>query len=127
MLIKLLILHFLNGVRDSVCGCFRFFKKRRTQTTSTSTNNKNSSSSSSSNNNNNNDKLYQRLLQSCILNGIFLLSCIIAFNYILIPLLNMIAFKILSTSNHNLVTNYFNPLIQLLFSFIWILPVFLLR
>jgi etoposide-induced 2.4 mRNA len=72
------------------------------------------------------EKLYQRLIQSCILNGVFLYTCILIFNYILMPTLNWIAFKLINESSHNLITDYLNPIIQLLFSFVWILPVFLL-
>lgn len=74
----------------------------------------------------NSEKLYQRLFQSCILNGIFLFSCICIFNYLLIPILNWFAFKLISETNHNLIHDYLNPIIQLLFSSVWILPVFLL-
>jgi etoposide-induced 2.4 mRNA len=130
MTLKQCLSQFINGFKDSIVGFIRFFKKQKllaaaikSKTESTQQTNK---IKKSSNKLSNHEKLYQRLFQSCILNGIFLLSCILMFNFLLMPLLNMIAYKLLSDNYHNMVTNYINPLIHLLFSFVWIVPVFLL-
>jgi len=125
MAFKLCLLQFLNGFKDSLFGFIQFFQKQKAlkqrlaQLQNAKTSTKTNAQSS-------NDKLYQRLIQSCILNGIFLLSCILMFNFILMPILNAIAYKLISETYHNLITDYLNPIIQVLFSFVWILPVFLL-
>jgi etoposide-induced 2.4 mRNA len=147
-LFKICLYQFINGFKDSLFGFMKFIQRQKklaqilnesnnnaNQTKklpSLTTNTKISSTSSTSNSSTkstlakNHEKLYQRLLQSCLLNGIFLLSCILTFNIILIPILNWFAYKLISERNHNLITDYLNPIIQLLFSFVWILPVFLL-
>jgi etoposide-induced 2.4 mRNA len=130
MAFKLCLLQFLNGFKDSLFGFINFFQKqkllRQKQQQQQQAQGQNSKTSNKPNAQSSNDKLYQRLIQSCILNGIFLLSCILMFNFILMPILNAIAYKIISESYHNLITDYLNPIIQVLFSFVWILPVFLL-
>jgi etoposide-induced 2.4 mRNA len=143
-LIKICLIQFLNGFKDSLFGFVTFIQKQKVlnqqgQLANNSNNNNNNkyelkkpsassslSSSSKSKKASSDEKLFQRLVQSCILNGIFLFLCIIIFNYILVPLLNLIAFKLISSEKHSLITDYLNPTIQLLFSFVWILPVFLL-
>ena len=109
---KLCIVLFLNGVKDSLYGCVRFFQRQK-QSAAQSKSKKT-------------DKLYQRLFESCILNGVFLLACMLAFSYMLMPILNWIYFKMLSPGKHDIINNYLNPCLQLTFSFVWILPVFLL-
>ena len=131
MAFKLCLIQFLNGFKDSLFGFIKFFQKQKQLNYQKSQQQLKSSSSSSGQsatkpNNSSNDKLYQRLIQSCILNGIFLLSCILIFNFVLIPILNAIAYKLITDKYNNLITDYLNPIIQMLFSFVWILPVFLL-
>ncbi len=125
---KVCIVLFLNGFKDSLYGCVKFFQRQkqlaaasssRTASTATGNNSKSAKVKKS-------EKLYQRLFESCILNGVFLLSCMLAFSFILLPVLNWIYFKILSPEKHDLIKNYLNPCLQLIFSFVWILPVFLL-
>ena len=125
MAFKLCLLQFLNGFKDSLFGFVKFFQKQKflKQRQAQIQNSKNLTKANAQSSN---DKLYQRLIQSCILNGIFLLSCILMFNFILMPILNAIAYKLMSETYHNLITDYLNPIIQVLFSFVWILPVFLL-
>jgi hypothetical protein len=138
-------LQFVNGFKDSLFGFVKFIQKQNkiahllnsgdasnkaaaaaaAHKYPTLTNNTKVTSPKSTLARNS-EKLYQRLLQSCILNGIFLLLCILLFNYLLIPVLNWMAYTLISERNHNLITDYLNPSIQLLFSFVWILPVFLL-
>lgn len=113
------IVQFLNGFKDSVYGCVKFFQRQKHLKESRKTSN-------STSNKKNAEKLYKRLLESCILNGVFLLSCMLAFSFILLPILNFIYFKILSPEKHDLINTYLNPFLQLVFSFVWILPVFLL-
>jgi etoposide-induced 2.4 mRNA len=136
---KICLLQFVNGFKDSIFGFVKFIQKqKKISTMLNDANAKNSANKYPTLTNNtkvtspkstlakNNEKLYQRLLQSCILNGIFLLLCILLFNYLLVPVLNWMAYTLISERNHSLITDYLNPSIQLLFSFVWILPVFLL-
>jgi etoposide-induced 2.4 mRNA len=136
---KICLLQFVNGFKDSLFGFVKFIQKQNKISTllndankhmankyPTLTNNTKVTSPKSSTLAKNSEKLYQRLLQSCLLNGIFLLLCILVFNYLLIPILNWMAFNLISERNHSLITDYLNPTIQLLFSSVWILPVFLL-
>lgn len=133
---------FLSGVRDSLCGVYKFMQRQyalasrlsNSETTSAAsrapkpalTTNTKVLATTKSTLAKSNEKLLQRLFQSCILNGIFLLLCILVFNYVLIPILNYIVYKVISERNHGLIADYLNPSIQFLFSFVWILPVFLL-
>ena len=110
---------FLNGFKDSLYGCVIFFRRQKLL-------NQKSDSKNSNDKNNKNEKLYKRLFESCILNGVFLLACMIAFNFILMPILNWVYFKMLTPEKHNIIIDYINPFLQLVFSFVWILPVFLL-
>ena len=128
MAFKLCLLQFLNGFKDSLFGFVKFFQKQKqlNQQKKVPSDKPKANSSAKSTALSSNDKLYQRLIQSCILNGIFLLLCILIFNFVLIPILNAIAYKLISDKYHSLITDYLNPIIQLLFSFVWILPVFLL-
>jgi etoposide-induced 2.4 mRNA len=135
---KACLLLFLNGFRDSIYGCFKFFQREKqlkmknrlpaadvpSQPGQGNLDSKTINSKATINKKD--EKLRQLLIQSCVLNGVFLLSCILAFNYILIPALNWLAYKLIDYKNQNLVDNYLNPTIQVLFSFVWILPVFLL-
>ena len=131
--LKMCILQFLAGFKDSLYGLYRFSKRQKilsalSQSQSQSLHQNASSRPNNSQNTvaNRNEKLKQRLLQSCTLNGIFLLFCILTFNYLLMPSLNWLQQKILSEKYHNIITSYLNPLINLIFSFVWIIPVFLL-
>ncbi len=117
MPLKTCIVQFLNGVKDSLYGCIKFFQRQKYLSAQSSIHKKER---------NKTDKLYQRLFESCILNGVFLLSCMLAFSYILMPILNYIYYTILSPEKHDLISTYLNPVLQLIFSFVWILPVFLL-
>lgn len=136
--LRICLIQFLNGFKDSIIGCFKFIRKQHAlnkqqqlkhqQMTSSMTKRSSSSMTSSTVSKalQKDEKLYQRILQSCVLNGLFLLACILAFNYILMPLLDWIAFMLTSEHSHSLITDYFNPSIWLLFSFVWILPVFII-
>ena len=134
MPLKICIVQFLNGIKDSLYGCINFFyrqkqlaaERKALETKSTSVKSSQSSGKSSRTKPDKTEKLHQRLFESCILNGVFLLSCMLAFSYILLPILNYIYYTILSPKNHDLINTYLNPLLQLVFSFVWILPVFLL-
>lgn len=138
MALKLCVIQFLHGFKDSLFGFFKFFqrqkhldlaaakKQQQQPSVATFNNARVNSTNPKSMIEKSSEKLYQRLFQSCILNGIFLLSCILAFNHILIPILNFVFFKMITETYHNWITNYINPVIQFLFSFVWILPVFLL-
>lgn len=120
MPLRTCIVQFLNGFKDSVYGCVKFFQRQK------HINKEAKKTSSSTSTKKNAEKLYKRLLESCILNGVFLLSCMLAFSFILLPILNYIYYKILSPEKHDLINTYLNPCLQLVFSFVWILPVFLL-
>lgn len=127
MPLKQCIVQFLNGVKDSLYGCVNFFYRQK----QLSEQRKATGSSSGvkvqpPRKNEKTDKLHQRLFESCILNGVFLLSCMLAFSYVLLPILNYIYYAILSPKNHDLINTHLNPLLQIVFSFVWILPVFLL-
>ncbi|CAF0847095.1 unnamed protein product [Brachionus calyciflorus] len=126
--LKVCLVQFLNGFKDSLYGFIKFIQKQKKLTTTLTSQEANKKSNKPNKDNilKQNDKLYKRLFQSCILNGIFLFSCICTFNYVLIPVLNAIAFKVINVSNHDLIHNYLNPTIQIIFSSVWILPVFLL-
>lgn len=131
MPVKRCIVLFLTGFKDSLHGCVKFFQRQKliaAQAAAIAAANENRPTSklSKSNNTKTNEKLYQRLFESCVLNGVFLLSCMLAFNFVLIPILNWIYFKILSSDKHDFIRNYFNPFLELVFSSVWILPVFLL-
>ena len=141
---KICLTQFVSGFKDSIFGFIKFIQRQKKVATllseASGTNGRTSSSNKKyptltnstkvttpkSSAAKNNEKLYQRLLQSCMLNGIFLLLCILLFNYLLIPVLNFFAFNLISERNHSLITDYMNPSIQLIFSFVWIAPVFLL-
>ena len=131
MAFKLCLIQFLNGFKDSLFGCIKFFQKQKLlslaikQKQQQNDLNK-TSKPAKSKKEDSNEKLYKQLIQSCILNGVFLLSCILMFNFVLMPILNWIAFKLITDKNQNLITDYLNPIMQMLFSFVWILPVFLL-
>lgn len=132
-LIRTCLVQFLNGFKDSLFGFVKFIQKQQKSLSVQQGKNNgnvdavtNKRPASSSKKPSSDEKLIQRLLQSCILNGIFLFSCIVVFNFVLLPILNLIAYKLISDKNHSLITDYLNPTIQLLFSSVWILPVFLL-
>lgn len=110
MKLKLAISQFIKGFKDSYNGCLQFLMRSISNQTIER----------------NNTKLHQRLLQSCILNGLFLLFCILLFNYALIPIVNWILFKILGQQNYDRIASFMNSFIYFLFSFVWILPVFAL-
>lgn len=120
MPLKLCIVQFLNGMKDSLYGCVRFFQRQKQLNAPSNQQKTNKTSKQKS------EKLYQRLFESCILNGVFLLSCMLAFSFILMPVLNYMYYAILSPEKHDLINMYLNPVLQLTFSFVWILPVFLL-
>lgn len=103
---KLCLVLFLNGFKDSIYGWVKFFQRQKQLENTRNNNNNNNKKTTKTNIN---EKLYQRLFESCILNGVFLLSCMLAFNFILIPILNWIYFKILSSDKHDFIKNYFNP------------------
>jgi hypothetical protein len=122
MPVKRCIVLFLTGFKDSLHGCVKFFQRQKliaAQAAAIAAANENRPTSklSKSNNTKTNEKLYQRLFESCVLNGVFLLSCMLAFNFVLIPILNWIYFKILSSDKHDFIRNYFNPFLGLLLSF----------
>ena len=117
MSLKIGIIQFIQGFKDSYNGLIIFFKEQK----------KISSSNANDSKSSNYLKLKQRIIQSCILNGLFLLSCILLFNYVLMPFLNLIILKINSNNNFYLsIHHYVNNFIYFSFSFIWIMPVFLL-
>lgn len=120
---KIAILQFIHGFKDSYNGLIKFYKEQKLEA---KRNINNSKSGQQNNKNEFNLKLKQRILQSCILNGLFLLSCILIFNFILMPLLNYIIYKINDNDYYLLIHNYVNNFIHYLFSFVWIMPVFLL-
>ncbi len=130
--LKICLGQFLAGFKDSLFGFIRFFKRQKLlslagdSSTQQQQQPRRPNALKNNKNNSSNEKLRQRLFQSCILNGIFLLCCILAFNYLLMPSLAWVQQKLLSEKYHKFVTEYFNPLINLVFSFVWIIPVFLL-
>lgn len=127
MPLKICVVQFLNGIKDSLYGCIKFFQRQKQLTAQESAQaSKSSSSNRSTKAKKPSEKLYQRLFESCILNGVFLLSCMLAFSFILMPILNYVYYTILSPEKHDLINTYLNPVLQLVFSFVWILPVFLL-
>lgn len=127
MPLKICIVQFLHGIKDSLYGCIKFFAHQKIINAQNILNQKRKSSANSkSSSTKKSDKLYQRLFESCILNGVFLLSCMLAFHFVLLPVLNYIYYRILSPEKHVLINTYLNPVLQLVFSFVWILPVFLL-
>ena len=114
MPVKRCIVLFLTGFKDSLHGCVKFFQRQKliaAQAAALAAANENrpTSKQTKSNSIKTNEKLHQRLFESCILNGVFLLSCMLAFNFVLIPILNWIYFKILSSDKHDFIRNYFNP------------------
>lgn len=119
--LKVCLVQFLNGFKDSLVGSIKFFQRQNAILAGGQATRSLGKKQLSKN-----DKFYTNLIQSSILNGVFLFLCICIFNYILMPVLNSIAFTLISASNHNLINNYLNPCFQILFSSVWILPVFLL-
>ena len=117
---KIAIIQFIQGFKDSYNGLIKFYQEQKKEV------NKISNNSKSSQQNKLSLKLKQRIVQSCILYGLFLLSCILIFNFILMPLLNYIIFKINNNDYYLLIHNYVNNFIHYSFSFVWIMPVFLL-
>jgi len=106
------IIQFIHGFKDSFQGCIRFLFKQKAK--------------EAQGKNEHYKKLRHRLIESCILNGLFLLACILFFNYLLMPMLNWIVFKFLREDSYNFISSYLNSFMHLLFSFVWLMPVFLL-
>lgn len=139
MSLKYGILQFINGFKDSYNGCFKFYKKQKLirEKNQQECNNKNGTQQILFQNQ---KKLEKRILESCLLNGLFLFFCIVLFNYVLMPFLNWFIFGFLFTIDKNqessskisinsyyiMIHDYLNKFIYLLFSIIWIIPVFLL-
>jgi etoposide-induced 2.4 mRNA len=127
MSVKNAILQFIHGFKDSYYGIIKFLKEeKKLSAASKDLINNNSKNFNKNKFLQNYVKLKQRIIQSCILNGLFLLSCILIFNYILMPLLNFIIYQINSNNYYLLIHSYLNKFIYFSFSFIWIMPVFLL-
>jgi hypothetical protein len=117
------IVQFIHGFKASYNGCIRFY--RRTQQPNTVPANTKQRTDKSKLVENQR-KLRKRLGESCLLNGLFLLLCILVFNYILMPFLNWTVYKILNENSYNRMNNFLNSFLYYLFSFVWIMPVFLL-
>jgi etoposide-induced 2.4 mRNA len=129
--LKVCLVQFVYGFTDSLYGCVKFIQKQKRLSASLAEEAAKNKPKTPRHDMLNlkaksNEKLYKRLIQSCILNGVFLFLCICCFNYILMPVLNAVAFRLISVSNHDWIHNYINPFIQILFSSVWIMPVFFL-
>ena len=70
---KIAIIQFIQGFKDSYNGLIKIYQEQKKEV------NKISNNSNSSQQNKLSLKLKQRIVQSCILNGLFLLSCILIY------------------------------------------------
>ena len=132
MVLKTIISLFLAGFKDSIFGFIKFFNRQKllsannpvpAATPSNATSSRKTPAAAAKDNK---SKLRQRLLQSCILNGVFLFLCIVSFDYLLMPSLNWMTSKIIGAKYNQIITDYMNPIISIVFSFVWIIPVFML-
>lgn len=126
MVLKTIISLFLSGFKDSIFGFIKFFNRQKALSAAAAANSAPTSSRKTAANKDNKSKLRQRLLQSCILNGVFLFLCIVSFNYVLMPSLNWMTSQIIGTKYNQVITDVMNPIISIIFSFVWIIPVFML-
>ena len=113
---------FLIGFRDSIFGFILFYNRQK----NSALDNESPESKQRQTRIKANSKLRQRLLQSCVLNGIFLFFCIILFNYAIMPALTWSTEKLLTVKYQRIALKYINPIINIVFSFVWIVPVFML-